>query len=213
VTSRPTFPTGRERGALNRPAIAIAALAILDADGPAALTARALAKHLGCEPMSLYHHVANMDAVRDLVVDQLLGSLMPQHAPSGSAAHIREQAQRFVELAEAHPHPFALIATRRWRLAQGQALANYLVECFALSAPNITEALTNARILGAYMNGAGLALAAWQLSPPINLEDSRALGHLNASFNAAAVKRDLLAGLDQLIVSLVGNRATEISRP
>jgi AcrR family transcriptional regulator len=198
-------PKSRVRRSLNSDVIAEAALALIDADGPNALTARALAARLGCEPMSLYHHVDNMDAVRDLVVDYLLAGRMPAVPPSGDAKSITAHALRFIELAEAHPHPFALIATRRWRLTRGQALANYLVQCFAQNTPIITEALAKARILGAYMNGGGLALAAWQLSPPIDLSDSDTLGHLNASFNADAVKRDLALGLEQLISSLVAD--------
>lgn len=200
-----TKPPARARGSLSSDAIAAAALDLLDADGPNALTARALAARLRCEPMSLYHHVENMDAVRDLVVDHLLASMMPAVPPSGDAPSIIAHAMRFIELAETHPHPFALIATRRWRLPRGQALANYLVQCFALCSPTIPEALTKARILGAYMNGGGLALAAWQLSPPIDLSNSDALGHLNSSFNADAVKRDLMMGLEHLVVSLVCN--------
>jgi AcrR family transcriptional regulator len=198
-------PKPLTRRSLNSDVIAEAALALIDAAGPNALTARALAARLGCEPMSLYHHVDNMDAVRDLVVDHLLARMMPAVPPSGDALSITAHAQRFIELAEAHPHPFALIATRRWRLPRGQALANYLVQCFAQCAPTIPAALTKARILGAYMNGGGLALAAWQLSSPIDLSDSDALSHLNASFNADAVKRDLMLGLEQLIASLVAD--------
>lgn len=201
-------PPVRARQSLNGDAIAAAALHLLDADGPNALTARALAARLGCEPMSLYHHVENMDAVRDLVVDHLLASMMPAVPPSGDAPSITAHAKQFIELAEAHPHPFALIATRRWRLPRGQALANYLVQCFGLCSPTIPEALTKARILGAYMNGGGLALAAWQLSPPIDLSNSDALGHLNSSFNADAVKRDLMLGLEQLIAGLVAGPQT-----
>jgi AcrR family transcriptional regulator len=203
VPNPDAIPSARGRGSLSADAIAAAALDLLDTAGPNALTARALAARLGCEPMSLYHHVDNMDAVRDLVVDLLLGSMMPDTPPSHDAPSIRTHAQRFIELAEAHPHPFALIATRRWRLPRGQALANYLVQCFALCSPTIAEALTKARILGAYMNGGGLALAAWQLSPPIDLSASDALGHLNAAFNADAVKRDLMLGLEQLVARLV----------
>lgn len=198
-------PATRGRRSLSADAIAVAALGLLDADGPGALTARALAARLGCEPMSLYHHVDNMDAVRDLVVDHLLASMMPAVPPARDGPSMMAHAQRFIELAEAHPHPFALIATRRWRLPRGQALANYLVQCFALGTPTVAEALTKARILGAYMNGAGLALAAWQLSPPIDLSASDTLGHLNASFNAGAVKRDLMKGLEQLVATLVRN--------
>lgn len=200
-----TKPAARGRRSLSADAIAVAALGLLDAHGPGALTARALAARLGCEPMSLYHHVDTMDAVRDLVVDHLLASLMPALPPARDAPSIMAHAQRFIELAEAHPHPFALIATRRWRLPRGQALANYLVQCFALGTPTVAEALTKARILGAYMNGGGLALAAWQLSPPIDLSASDTLGHLSASFNAEAVKRDLLLGLEQLVARLVAN--------
>jgi AcrR family transcriptional regulator len=196
-------PPSRKRRLLTIDRIAVAALAILDAAGPAALTARALASRLGCEPMSLYHHVANMDAVQDLVVDHLLAQLHPAIPPSGNALEIMAHAQRFIALAKEHPHPFALIATRRWRLPRGQALANYLVQCFALTTPHLPDALTKARIVGAYMNGAGLALAAWQLSSPIQYGDADVLGPLRDSFTADQVKLDLLAGLELLIGSLV----------
>ena len=54
------------------------------------------------------------------------------------------------------------------------------------------ESLRQARILGAYLNGAGLAIAAWRKS---QAEDTGAGG--------SAVDADLKYGVEQLLVSLM----------
>jgi len=43
--------------------------------GLGALTMRSLAEALGVKPMSLYHHVANKDAVLDALIDAVIGCL------------------------------------------------------------------------------------------------------------------------------------------
>ena len=53
---------------LSRRGIAQAALAIIDAEGLDALSMRALARRLGVEAGSLYHHVASRDDVLDGVI-------------------------------------------------------------------------------------------------------------------------------------------------
>lgn len=66
--SRPAEPLSREQ------AIA-AAVALADADGIAALSMRKLAQSLGVEAMSLYHHVANKDAILDGMVDAVFAEV------------------------------------------------------------------------------------------------------------------------------------------
>jgi AcrR family transcriptional regulator len=68
---------------LTKPEIFSAALAIIDAEGIDALTMRRLARDLGVEAMSLYHHVPNKEAVLDGVVDLALTTQAPA-APSAS---------------------------------------------------------------------------------------------------------------------------------
>jgi AcrR family transcriptional regulator len=53
-----------------------AAVDVADRDGLASLTMRGLARELGVEAMSLYHHVANKEAILDGVVEVLVDEIM-----------------------------------------------------------------------------------------------------------------------------------------
>ncbi len=67
---------------LTRPEIFSAALAIIDAEGTDALSMRHLARTLGVEAMSLYHHVPNKQAVLDGVVELALTAQGPTEPPA-----------------------------------------------------------------------------------------------------------------------------------
>ena len=51
------------------------AVAIADAEGLAALSMRRLARELGVEAMSLYHHLANKEAILDGMVELVFGEI------------------------------------------------------------------------------------------------------------------------------------------
>jgi AcrR family transcriptional regulator len=76
--------TSKRSKPLTRDEIFSAALAIVDADGIDALSMRRLARELGVEAMSLYHHVPNKAALLDGVVELSLAAQAPQ-APLGDA--------------------------------------------------------------------------------------------------------------------------------
>ena len=181
---------------LSRERIGEAALELIDREGLAAFSARRLASDLRCEAMSLYHHVENMDDVLDLVVDKLLATL--PSPPGNPRKALDALAQSYIELAETHPNAFALIATRRWRTANAIAAASASVGVFqALGVPQ-REALRRARILGAYLNGAGLALMAWRLAPSGDASAATSLG-VQGALSAEAVRADLDTGLRRLL--------------
>jgi AcrR family transcriptional regulator len=52
-----------------------AAVAVADTEGLGALTMRRLARELGVEAMSLYHHVTNKDDILDGMVEQVFGEI------------------------------------------------------------------------------------------------------------------------------------------
>lgn len=60
---------------LTGPAIAAAAIAVLDRDGLSGLTMRAVAKELRIATMGLYRYVADRDELEMLVVDHLLADI------------------------------------------------------------------------------------------------------------------------------------------
>ncbi len=68
MTSPETTRTA-PRSALTRARVLESAVALADRDGLGALTMRSLARELGIEAMSLYHHVANKEDLLDGVID------------------------------------------------------------------------------------------------------------------------------------------------
>jgi len=65
-------PSSDDPPPLSRPRIVRAALRLVDEQGLAALTMRALATDLGVSPMALYNHVRDKDELVDLMFDLML---------------------------------------------------------------------------------------------------------------------------------------------
>lgn len=98
---------------VNRSSVVEAAVALADRSGIESLTMRSLAKHLGVEAMSLYHHVANKDALLDAMVDTVYAEIdLP--VPEGDW---RQQLHgRSVSMQQAllrHPWALPLMESRR----------------------------------------------------------------------------------------------------
>ncbi len=107
---------GRRRG-LSRSRIVDAALELVDEQGLAAVTMRALAARLGVEAMSLYKHVENRDKLFDAVVDRVVNELstdeqVPRRPEHGWRPYLADIARGIRRYARAHPHAFPLVATR-----------------------------------------------------------------------------------------------------
>ena len=203
----------RGRGAvgLNRERIAKAALALVDREGLEKLTARRLASALGCEAMSLYHHFQGMEHVLDAVADRLLAEVKlppapPSQSSSGLEGTLRTLCASYLALARRHPRAFPVLAARRLRTpAALEALAG-VVRRLAGHGLEPRAALQCLRILIAYLNGAGLAIAAWRLEPAPGLRAGARDAFEKAGFagglDAAEVTADLEAGIELLVSQL-----------
>lgn len=99
MTSPETTRTA-PRSALTRARVLRSAVALADRDGLGALTMRSLARELGIEAMSLYHHVANKEDLLDGVVDVI-------------AAEIQDAVGRLEPIAEDAPQSEWKPAMRR----------------------------------------------------------------------------------------------------
>lgn len=77
----PSKTAAPAREPLSRDRVLQAAIALADAEGMESLTMRRLARELGVEAMSLYHHVANKDDMLDGMVDIIFGEI---GLPSGT---------------------------------------------------------------------------------------------------------------------------------
>jgi AcrR family transcriptional regulator len=122
--TRPTAappPTGRP-AALTREQVLIAALEIIDQDGVEALTMRRLGQALDRNPMGIYRHAADKDALLDGVVEHVLSELVVARQPGRDEAGgdtdgewetaLRRTAHAFRRIALAHPNAVPLLVTR-----------------------------------------------------------------------------------------------------
>lgn len=190
---------------LNRKAIVDEALSLIEEDGLAALSTRRLAARLGCEAMSLYHHVRNRDELEDEIVGELLGRVGDADAAKPPIERLRASCRAYLDLATRFPNAFLLVATRRWRAERAIATAVALTDNLRAAGVSPHTTLRNARVIGAYLNGAGLALAAWHKEPEAlraPAPGAEALGQREL-LGLGAVREDIEHGLDGLIDGIV----------
>ena len=109
--------TGRGRRlGLTREKVADAALELIDREGPDAFSLRKLAAELDVEPMSLYNHVPNKEALLDDVAESLLARVDFSGIEAGSwQDRLRAHAAAFRAAALRHPKAFPLVLTRPTR--------------------------------------------------------------------------------------------------
>jgi AcrR family transcriptional regulator len=97
---------------LSRERVLRAAVVLADRDGVGSLSMRRLAKELGVEAMSLYHHVASKHALLDGMVDLVFGEI---DLPTGGdwKAAMRQRAISARQVLSRHPWAIALMESRR----------------------------------------------------------------------------------------------------
>ena len=105
TTTPPRVPLSRER-ALS------AAVAIADADGIDSLTMRKLARALGVEAMSLYHHVENKSDILDGMVDMVFGEIDLPPEGGDWKAGMRRRAESVRATLTRHPWALSIMESR-----------------------------------------------------------------------------------------------------
>jgi len=102
----------KPRRSLTRDRVLLGGVAFADDNGIASLSMRKLGDALGVEAMSLYHHVANKEALLDGMVDLVFGEI---DLPAGGAdwkTGMRDRAQSARQALRRHPWAIALMSTR-----------------------------------------------------------------------------------------------------
>jgi AcrR family transcriptional regulator len=111
----------RRRAALSRERVFRAAVDLADAGGIASVTMRRLARKLGVEAMSLYHHVADKDEVLagmvDVVIDEINARVAeigtpPSAADDGWRTVVRRRILAARDVLLGHPWAPAVIESR-----------------------------------------------------------------------------------------------------
>jgi AcrR family transcriptional regulator len=95
--------------------LAAAALAVIDRDGLAELTMRAVATQLGVSTMGLYRYVRDRRELEALVVELVLGTVEASPPPPGRPwrERVAEMVERVRAVAGAHPEVVPLTLTHR----------------------------------------------------------------------------------------------------
>lgn len=97
------------------------AIAVLDAEGPGAVTMRRVARDMGVPLMSLYRHVRSKDDLESAVVEALVAAVRPEAAEGGWDAALRAWAVAYRAMVMRHPDAAPLLAARPAAAYRGRA--------------------------------------------------------------------------------------------
>jgi AcrR family transcriptional regulator len=179
---------------LSRQAILAAAVALIDRDGPEALTMRSLAGALGVEAMSLYRHVDSKEALLDGVAEQLMSEIEPRGVSSDWTEGVRGFASSVRGLAHKHPRAFALVALRALDSASALQPVEDLLASLRAGGFTPARAVAAYRLVATYTRGYALSEIA------------------GFALDEAALGADSLGGRFPTIRALRGQLASEPSR-
>lgn len=189
---------------MSRDSIVATASTLLEGEGVEALSARRLASELGCQAMSLYHHIQSMGELVDLIVDAALMEIpLPESDRARAEMQIRSLCLALMDLARRRPRIFQVVATHRWHTPSQLALQGKMIDLLVSTGLERRRALGASRALLGYLNGAGMALAAWQLETHDDLPLGESFDRMNPFLNIEAVAMDLQDGLERLLRSLL----------
>jgi AcrR family transcriptional regulator len=148
--------TGRP---LNRGVILDRAVALIEDDGPGALSMRRLGSSLGVEAMAIYHHFASRDELLSAIGDRLLEPLHELELGD----EWREACQRFAtalrDVAVAQPATFALLGLQPFDTASSLGPVERLLGVLIAQGFTPAGALAVYRATVSYARGYALAEA------------------------------------------------------
>ncbi|MEV0400668.1 TetR/AcrR family transcriptional regulator C-terminal domain-containing protein [Actinoallomurus sp. NPDC050550] len=160
-----TSPSRPARVRLNRDHIVSAALALIDADGLAKFSMRKLGAALGADPMAVYRHFTDQEALFDGIAEAIFDELDAASLPwNGTWQELASRyCHRLRDALLRHPHAVTIFATRPVRspasIDTGVAMINRLGD--AGFAPD--AALRIVRCLREYTVGHALSVAVLRL--------------------------------------------------
>lgn len=143
---------------LTRGRILNAALDLADRDGAGAVTMRRVARALGVEAMSLYHHIRDREDLLDGLAETMVRTGLPAPPPGLDVRALLTWFARGIrDSARAHPHAFHLVGLRPLRSADAAASITALLQALASNGMEPDDAVTAYRVTAAYARGFALA--------------------------------------------------------
>lgn len=141
------------RSKFTRSQLQIAALALVDAQGLAALSMRSLAGALGTGPMTLYNYVRDRDELDALVVEAVMAEVNRPRARASWQSDVRAILEATWRTVRRHPNVIPLVLTRRTLHETTLAWAENLLEALARSGRSGSELLVAFRTVSGFVMG------------------------------------------------------------
>lgn len=162
---------GRARVQLSRDLIFDAALAVADRDGAAAVTMRGVARQLGVEAMSLYHHIRDREDLLDGLAETMVRRGLPLHPQDLGVREILAAFARGIRaVALAHPDAFHLVGLRPLRSPEAAGAVTILLTSLGSGGMSPADAVTAYRAVTAYARGFALSeIAGLTFGPGIEM--------------------------------------------
>ncbi len=139
-------PVNRDR-ALER------AVAVADGEGLEAVTMRRLARELGVEAASLYHHVRGKDEILDGLVELVSAEIELPSSADGWQPAIRQRAHHTRAVLRRHPWAVALMASRTTPGPTTLRLLDAGIGCFREDGFSVQEAAHAISVVDSYVHG------------------------------------------------------------
>jgi AcrR family transcriptional regulator len=167
------------RETLSRERIELAALDLIDAEGPSGFSTRRLAAALGCEAMSIYHYFPSKGHLLDALVDRAVDDVALPDAALPWIERLRQLGYEVRRAFTRRPGLFAFLGTHRLSTAKGLALLNKIILLCEDSGLGHEQSVRVFRAVSHYLMGAGLNETAAHTrgastADPVPLETMRA---------------------------------------
>ena len=130
-----TQRTERRTDALSKARIVAAAIEVLDTEGEAALTFRALTARLATGAGAIYWHVANKDELLAAATDAVIARAVTDGGDAEPREAVRALASRVFDAIDAHPWVGAQLSREPWQAAVLEVLEGVGGQLRALGVP------------------------------------------------------------------------------
>ncbi len=147
--------TKEHRERLTRERIVEAALRVMDAEGLDAVTMRRVAREVGVEAMSLYHHVRDKDDLLGGICSLVMRGFVIPPADLDPAERARLGAHEWRRLLKAHPNVVAVFAERKEAMTDIEALLpmEFALDVLRSNGLEERDAVQAFNVIGGYIMG------------------------------------------------------------
>ena len=158
-TATPTVQKHKPRRPLNRGLILDRAVALIEDEGPGALSMRRLGSSLGVEAMAIYHHFAGRGELLSAIGDRLLEPLHALELGGNWCEACRRFATALRDVAVARPATFQLLGLQPFDTPSSLAPVEQLLRVLVADGFTPAAALAVYRATVSYARGYALAEA------------------------------------------------------